>query len=508
MITLHIKNLKHIQFMEEIFLKTILNTKELSFILLLIILLTPMFHLPFSVSVQAAQPFKTEDIDKFVTNYIERNGLPGASIVVVKDGKLVYEKGYGHDSEGKPITEKSLMRIGSASKSFTAFAVLQLVDEGKIQLDAPVMNYLPEVKLDDSRWKDVTIRQLLSHTSGIPNPTIVPPANNLKAGVERLNDWELQSNPGEKYYYSNGNYWVLALLVEGVSGIEFSRYLKQKVFSPLGMNDSLTTVNSGDFVPGLPKGYVTAYGSAIPWTELEAMNMGAGSIISTASDMGKWLSMQTNAGKTRTGDQLISNKLLEESYSPQLENKKYGLGWELSSPNVKPARISHSGVVSTYQTQQDIIPSSGYAVAVLLNSFTPTFEHAYEISSGIIQLTEGKEPEIRAPLSIIIDFSLGVITLIYLILGIRGFLRSKKWSDKRKQHPTWRFILRLTPQLIPTLLIGWLFFIVPALQNNSSTTLDAFGLFPAAMFLLAIVFIIGMVLTILRIYYRIALNKG
>jgi len=498
----------NINILEVKYLKTILNTKKLSFILLLIILLTPMFRLPFSVGAQAAQPFKTEDVDEFVTNYIERNGLPGASIVVVKGGKFVYEKGYGHDSEGKPITEKSLMRIGSASKSFTAFAVLQLVDEGKIQLDDPVIKYLPEIKLDDSRWEEVTIRQALSHTSGIPNPTIVPPASTLKAGVERINDWKLQSNPGENYYYSNGNYWILALLVEKVSGIEFSQYLKQKVFSPLGMNDSLTTVNTGDFVQGLPKGYVTAYGTAMPWTELEAMNMGAGSIISTASDMGKWLSMQTNEGKSETGEQLLTKELLEESYSPQLGIKKYGLGWELSSPNVKPARISHSGVETTYQTQQDIIPSSGYAVAVLLNSFTPTIEHAYEISSGIIQLTEGQEPELKAPVSKIIDLSLGVITLIYLILGIRGVLRSKKWSDKRKQHPTWRFILRVIPQLVPTLLIGWLFFIVPMLQNNSSTTIDAFGLYPAAMFLLAIVFIIGLVLTFLRIYYRITLNKG
>lgn len=467
-----------------------------------------MFHHPLSVSAQTAQPFKTEDVDKFVTSYIERNGLPGASIVIVKDGKLVYEKGYGHDSEGKPITEKSLMRIGSISKSFTAFAVLQLVDEGEIQLDDTVIKYLPELKLDDSRWKEVTIRQLLSHTSGIPNPVIVPPASNLKAGVERLNDWKLQSDPGENYYYSNGNYWILALLVERVSGIGFPQYLKQKVFSPLGMIGSITTVNSGDFVQGLPKGHVTAYGTAIPWSELEAMNMGAGSIISTASDMGKWLSMQTNEGRFGTEEQLLSKKLLEESYSPQLGSKKYGLGWELSSPNMKPARISHSGVETTYQSQQDIIPSSGYAVAVLLNSFTSTFEHAYEISSGIIQLTEGKEPELKAPISKIIDLSLGVITLIYLILGIRWVARTKKWADKRKQHHTWRFILRLIPQLVPTLLIGWLIFIVPTLQNNSSTTIDAFGLYPAAMLLLAIVFIIGLVLTFFRIFYRITSNKG
>jgi CubicO group peptidase (beta-lactamase class C family) len=489
-------------------LRIILNNKKLSFILLLLILLMPMFHLPFSNHVQAAQLFKTEDVDKFVTNYLERNGLPGVSIVVVKNSKLLYEKGYGHDSEGKPITENSLMRIGSTSKSFTAFAVLQLVDEGKLRLDDPIIKYLPEVKLNDSRWKEVTIRQVLSHTSGIPNPIIVPPASNLKAGVERLNDWKLQSNPGEKYYYSNVNYWVLALLVEEVSEIQFSQYLKQKIFSPLGMDDSLTTVNSTDFVQGLPKGYVTAYGTAIPWTELEGMNMGAGSIISTASDMGKWLSMHTNKGKNGSGQQLLSKKLLEESYSPQPGSEKYGHGWSLSSSNVKPARISHSGAVSTYQTQQDIVPSSGYAVAVLLNSFTPTLEHAYEISSGIIQITEGQEPELKTPVPKIIDLSLGVITLIYLLLGIRGIRRSIKWSDTRRQLPTWRFILRLFPQLVPVSLIGWLIFIVPTLQNNSSTIIDALGLFPAAMILLAIVFIIGLVLTILRVYYRIFLNKG
>src|SRR5699024_2756432 len=102
--------------------------------------------------------------------------------------------------------EKSLMRIASVSKSFTAFAVLQLVDEGEIKLDDPVVNYLSELTIDDSRWDQVTIRQLLSHTSGIPNPTIVSPANNLKAGVDRLHDWKLQSQPGDKYAYSNANY--------------------------------------------------------------------------------------------------------------------------------------------------------------------------------------------------------------------------------------------------------------------------------------------------------------
>lgn len=451
----------------------------------------------------AAESFDTSAVDEYVTAYIEKNGLPGAAIVIVKDGKILYEKGYGHDSNGEPLTAKSKIGLASGTKPFTAFAVLQMVDEGLIKLDAPVVHYLPEITLDDTRWEQVTVRQLLNHTSGLPNPTIVAPASTLKEGVERFHDWKLLSNPGEKYRYSNANYWTLAYLVGQISGMSFNDYLTQRVFLPLGMSDSISMVNSGEIVElGIPLGYVSLYGKAIPWTELEKMFSGSGSIFTTASDMGKWLSMHTNEGKNEKGKQILSKELLQESYSPQPGSNKYGLGWSLSSPNIKPSRISHSGSISTFQSQQDIVPSSGYAVAVLLNSFTTTFEHSYEISSEIIQLIEGQAPEIKAPTPKIIDLSLGVITLFYLMLGIRGIRRSKKWSDKRKRHPAWRFYPRLIPQLIPVVGIGWLLFIVPNLKNNSSTIMDAFGLFPAAMILLVIIFIIGLVITIMRVYHR------
>ncbi|KAA9023954.1 serine hydrolase domain-containing protein [Niallia endozanthoxylica] len=479
-----------------------------SFIFLLMInLLLTLCSVP--LSAHSAEAFDTEDVDEYVMNYLEKNGLPGAAIVIVKDGNVLYEKGFGHDSDGKPLTAKSKIGIASGSKPFTAFAVLQLVDEGKVQLDDPVIYYLSELTLDDERWKQVTVRQLLSHTSGLPNPTIVAPANTLKKGVERLQDWELQSEPGEKYLYSNANYWTLAYLVEQMSGMSFNDYLTQKVFLPLGMTDSISLVNSGEIEKekGISRGYVTLYGTAVPWTELEKMFSGSGSIFTTASDMGKWLSLHTNEGKNDKGKSLLSQELLTESYSPQPGSDKYGLGWSFSSPNIQPPRISHSGSISTFQSQQDIVPTSGYAVAVLLNSFTATLEHPYEMSSGIIQLTEGHDPEWKASTPKIIDLSLGALTLVYFILGIRGIRRSKTWSDKRKQHPVWRFSLRLIPQLIPVMGIGWLLFIVPTLKDNSSTMMDAFGLYPAAMIFLAIVFIFGLVLTFLRVYYRISLSR-
>lgn len=471
---------------------------------MLLLLVIPVFFQPLTTN--AIAELDKEAVDQYVADYIDKNGLPGASIVIVKEGEVVHENGYGHDSDGQPVTEKTLMKIASASKPFTAFSVLQLVDEGKIKLDDPVKIHLKKLFLDDPRLEEITIRHVLSQTSGIPNPTIIPPADTLSEQIENLHSWKLRSEPGEKYFYSNANYWILARVVEKVSGMEFSDYLKQAVFAPLGMDDTFNVIKSTDAADGLAKGYVTAYGTAIPWSPLEQMNSGSGGIVTTASDMGKWLSLHTNEGQNASGQQLLSKALLEESYSPQTGSEKYGLGWSLSSSDIKPARISHSGALTNYQAQQDIVPSSGYAVAVLLNSFTPTFEHAYEISSGIIQITEGEEPEIGASVPTMIDLSLGFITFVYAALGIRGIIRSKKWAEKRKHQKAWRYYLRLIPQLLAVIGIGWLFFIVPSLQDNSSTIKDAFGLWPAAMFFLAVMFLVACVVSARRIYYRAVLK--
>lgn len=475
--------------------------KKLLLIWMTIALLAPALYLPQSTF--AAPVLDKDVVDDYVERYLVRNGLPGASIAIVKDGEIMHTQGYGHDSEGNPLTEHSLMKIGSVSKSFTAFAVLQLVDEGIIQLDDPVVRQLPDLTMDDHRFEQVTIRHLLSHTSGIPNPIIVPEANTLENGVERLRQWKLQSNPGDRYSYSNANYWILAWLVENISGMEFAAYLDAKLFTPLGMDDSIVALNSRHTIPGLPKGHVTAYGTAIPISDMEKLLSGSGGVVTTAADMGQWLSMHTNNGVSPSGKRLLSASLLEESYSPQPGSENYGLGWSIGSSRIDPQRVSHSGSISSYHAQQDIIPSSGYAVAVMLNSFTPTFEHAYEMNTGIIQLTEGLEPVMKAPVPTIIDVSLGLLTLIVLGLGIRGVIRSSKWSYRRRQHSAMRFYFRLTPQLIPIAGIGWLMFIVPQLQDNSSTTQDVFRLWPAMAILLAFIFIGAAFVTSTRIYYRL-----
>lgn len=131
---------------------------------LVLLLLSVVVAAP-RVAAEPAGPLP-DRVDRFVADYLGRHGLPGAAVAVTKDGELVHAAGYGHDSAGRPLTEDSRLRIASVSKSITAFAVLQLVDDGLVDLDRPVADYVHDFVLDDQRAAAVTVRQLLSCSSG------------------------------------------------------------------------------------------------------------------------------------------------------------------------------------------------------------------------------------------------------------------------------------------------------------------------------------------------------
>ena len=430
-------------------------------------------------------PLDTEAVDEFVDGYLGRHGLAGAGVALVKDGKVMHSAGYG-ESDGEPATSETPFAIASVSKSFTAFAVLQLVAAGKLELDEPVLSYLPDLELDDEQASKITVRHLLSHTSGLPNPLIVPPADSLAEDVAHVADWHLDADPGTSYTYSNYNYRIAAQLVEVVSGTPFATYLQREVFEPLGMSDT-RSVDTRDDDPVLDQGHVTAYGLALPVREMDAMLTGSGGVISTAEDMAKWLAMQTSQGRTESGRALLPASLLEESHTAQPDAERAGLGWMRSSSGVEPARISHSGVLRRFNAQMDLVPSSGYGVMVMLNSFTPTWEHAYEISSGIIEITEGGKASLGAPAATLIDAGLGLLTLLGVGLTVRSVRRSDRWAAARATRPTWRFALRMLPQAIFPLLAAYVFLVLPSLQNNSATPLDALLLWPSGMLLLLVI---------------------
>ena len=208
--------------------------------------------------------------------------------------------------------------------------------------------------------------------------------------------------------------------------------------------------------------------------------------------------MLTNGGAAPGGEQLLSPELFDEAQSPQPGTDGDGLGWQVSGEGVDPPRMGHSGATSRYSAQLDVVPSSGYGVVVMLNSFTPTMEHPYSISSGIIDITEGRTAQPGTPLPTLVDAGLGVLTLLVLGLTAVGLRRAGRWSQRRAAWPRWRLGLRLLPQAIGPVLAILVFLVLPIVQRNAITPVDAFAVWPAAMVLLLALAASGAALIIAR----------
>lgn len=438
--------------------------------------------------------FDEDTAQQFVDDYTKRQGLPGAAYVVTKDGEPVDKGSTGSVDVDTP------MAIGSASKAFTAFAVLQLVDDGEVELDSPVTDYLPDFSVKGTDDDAITVRMLLSHTSGLTNPTFVPTTGSLEGDVASIADRKVAAEPGTEYNYSNLNYWTAALLVESISGKQFNSYMQDHIFEPLGMDDTHTVLQAHP-IEGMNAGHVTAYGLSLPLPELRGDLGGAGGVISTAQDMGAWLSMQQRGGITADGERLLPQHLIEESHTIQPAAETYGFGWQHTSTQ-EPARVGHGGTMRTYGTRMDLVPTSGYGVAVLLDSQTPALAHSFELSTGLIEVSEGQTPEVRAPYPTYIDLGVGAVTILIALLGLLGARRSQRWADKRSHFPTWRFGLRLLPQLIMPLAAIVLFIGIPLNPQDHATALVVFGLWPAGMVLVLTAAAVGAVVTTLRVKSR------
>jgi CubicO group peptidase (beta-lactamase class C family) len=233
--------------------------------------------------------------DAFFPAKMEELHIPGVSLIFVQDGQVLLAKGYGYADREQhtPISpEATVMRIGSVSKLFVATAVMQLVEQGRLDLDADVNQYLTSFQLEDTFRDPVTLGQLLTHTAGFEDPPYV--SNTDPALVEPLRSYLARSlaartdPPGQVFRYSNHGYALAALIVEEVSGTPFDQYVAKNIFEPLGMTDSRYLV-----VPPLPENMATGYlykdGVQIAQPMDYDSDYPAGSIVSTAEDMSHFI---------------------------------------------------------------------------------------------------------------------------------------------------------------------------------------------------------------------------
>jgi D-alanyl-D-alanine carboxypeptidase len=314
-------------------------------------------------------PEISKKIDDATTKMLSESGVPSASIAVVKDGKLAYAKAYGlaDTASHRPATTSMIYSIGSISKQFTAASILLLAEEGKLSLDDPVGRWLPDL----TRANEVTIRQLLSMTSGYqdywPQDYVMPSMMKPVSPEEILKGWAqkpLDFEPGMKWQYSNTNYVAGGVIVKRLSGMSVLDFLQHGVFDPLGMKSVFDCDSSA-----LPAGAPTRYhryglGPARPAPkEGKGWLFAAGELAMTASDLAKWdISMIDQAIlKPQSYREMERAELLKNGASSQ-----YGLGVGISLVNGRRV-LAHGGEVSGFTAQNAVYPDDRAAVIVLTN---------------------------------------------------------------------------------------------------------------------------------------------
>ncbi|TDC82647.1 class A beta-lactamase-related serine hydrolase [Micromonospora sp. KC606] len=394
----------------------------------------------------AAEPTPAA-VGAYLAKAMESTALPGMSAVVTHEGRVVHAAGYGRDSAGEPVTERTPMRVASVSKSFTAMAVMTLVDAGKLALDEPVAAQLPEFHMADPRAGNITVRQLLNQTSGLADYTVdmraAESAESLAGYVTALRTGTLAADPGTRWAYCNANYEIAARLVETAGGMGFDEHLRQRVFGPLGMTGSAV----GDAVVKPTNGFNSLFGVWVARPELRDFPYGggAGGVITNAADMGRWLISQTGHGT-----QLVRPESLQTMHAPTAV-QDYGMGW--GEETVDGAKLLvHSGNLFTYTAVQAIAPDTGYGFAVMTNS-AGLYDDVYEVLTGLVAMSHGRTPDVPGGGRQQVELILGLVALAAAGLGVLGVLRSRRWASRRAGRPAWRIGLRLIAVLLPVLVL-------------------------------------------------------
>lgn len=334
---------------------------------------------PVSAAATSTMESSTEDsetdrsVDAVVEQIMDSRQIPGLSLAVVQDGKLLKTQGYGLlDRELNIHTRpSSVFPIASMSKPFTAQGIMLLVQESKVDLDAPISTYLPDTP---EHWADITVRHLLNHTAGLSEQVYeadIMALASARSFLPQASKAPLDFQPGESWMYSNTGYALAAIIIENVSGLSFDAFMEARLFDPLGMGHTDTLRESYVF-SNRASGYVAAQRGHtvepidVPYSLLPRLMpslRGAGSITSTVLDIARWeIALQKG--------QLLDAQTQLEMQQPVVMNSgrifRYGLGWFLDRINGHRV-VSHGGNIFGYSTSISRFPDDGLTVIMLTN---------------------------------------------------------------------------------------------------------------------------------------------
>lgn len=378
-----------------------------------------------------------DSVSKVLEKDIKENHIPGMAVIVVNSDEVIFSKTYGNcENIDTPFI------IGSMSKSFTALSIMKLVEENKIDINKSISTYI-DTSLYFKNKEDgdkITVKQLLNQNSGIGT-------------YQKLGSLKITRNYG-KYEYSNANYNLLGKIIESVSNESYSDYVTKNILKPLGMNHTGATLEESN-KNGLIKGYQNFFGIQIaespnyPTDDNSWIQVPAGFISSSASDMGKYLQMYLNQGLNIITEDSISKMFYDNIPQDDIGRDYYGMGWVYTKYYSKPV-LTHSGLVENYASKMFIIPEDNIGIVILvnMNDYLVTNNLLEDIVKPILGEVKQNVPNhLYFKNHLLLDF----IYLVVTIIAIYPIVTIKKWRNKNKTKKS--YIIDIVRHLIVPLLL-------------------------------------------------------
>jgi CubicO group peptidase (beta-lactamase class C family) len=443
-------------------------------------LIASLFIPSFSGYARDDNQLNLQAIDSFLQTQVKANRIPGLAVAIVQGDQIIFAKGYGQAAPGKPVTPQTQFYIGSVTKGFTALAVMQLVEQGKLELDTPVQKYLPWFKVADPEASSkITIRHLLNHTSGLSevgDPHVDAFATSHEEQVRLLADVRPTAPVGTQFQYYNPNYRVLGLLIEQISGESYSDYMNKNVFKPLGM---LNTTTDPAEARELAQGYARAFGFALPRSQASIRIPGAvssGGIITTAEDMARYLLAQLH-NRQVNGTQMLDPKSLAAMRTlPAGVDTEYGMGWIVAENG---NTIAHGGSTEYFQSfvAFGLKEEIGFVMLYNQNSMENMFFENDAIRNGLLAFLNGKTPQ-RTSYGWI-GWLLLSLAALDLANHLRLFWMAPGWAQKTSsQNRVWLWVKVLIGILVPLAVIFGLPWLVHATDGGAPNWVEPFEIIP------------------------------
>ena len=347
---------------------------------------------------------RLKGLDTFALRLLKEWNAPGVTIAVVEKNKVIYTGGFGYrDYEKKlPVTENTLFAIGSCTKAFTSSILGMLEKEGKVNIDKPVRDYLPELVFKNEYTnKQATLRDMMCHRTGLPRHDYswygsTASRNEL---LERVRYQEPTFELREKYQYNNFMFMAQGIVIEKLTGKSWEENMRDRIFKPLGMNNTNMSVIDMEKAADRSLAYSSVDNKikAIPYRNIDAIGP-AGSVNSCAKDMANWLITWINDGKFNGKEiipagyrtQAITAQMatggLPGTENPDLHMSGYGLAWGMSSYRGH-YRVEHSGGIDGFITSTSFFPSDSIGIFVVTNQSTPTTSIRNFIADRLLKLS-------------------------------------------------------------------------------------------------------------------------